>query len=86
MANNKSAEKKIRVAERNRIRNKGYKTTFKNIFKKIEEFISSGNKDEASKALSHAQKSIDKAADIGAIHKNKAARKKSRLTKKINAL
>ena len=86
MANNKSAKKRIRVAERNRIRNKGYKTTFKNVFKKVEEFISSGQKEEAVSALSKAQKTIDKAAGAGAIHRNKAARKKSRLTSKINSL
>lgn len=86
MANSKSAEKRIRVERRNRIRNNGYKTKVKSSIKNVETLIAEGKKDEAIKALSIAQKNIDKAAINGVIHKNKAARNKSKIASKINSL
>jgi small subunit ribosomal protein S20 len=86
MTKNKSARKKLRIAERNRLINKHYKTTFKNKFKVVENLVAEGSKEEIMAAFSLAQQSIDKAAKIGAIHPNKADRKKSKLQIKMNAL
>ncbi|PIE33177.1 30S ribosomal protein S20 [candidate division KSB3 bacterium] len=86
MANHKSALKKIRQDEVRRMRNKAYKTRLKNVVKTVETAISDQNKEVAEKALYEAIRVIDSTASKGVIHKNKAARKKSRLTKKVNAI
>ena len=83
---NLSALKKARQAEKRKLRNKGAKSDIKTVIKKVEEAIASGNKEEAGKALIEAIKTINSAASKGIIHKNHAARKISRLTKKVNAL
>lgn len=86
MANNKSALKRIRIAERNRIRNKGYKTKLKSSLKNVESLLSEGKIDEAREALILVQKSAGKAVSKGAIHKNRASRKVSSVTTKLNAV
>jgi small subunit ribosomal protein S20 len=86
MANHKSALKKIRQNEVRRLRNKAYKTRVKNVVKAVETAIDDHNKDAAEKALYNAVSVIDRVASKGVIHKNTAARKKSRLTKRVNAL
>lgn len=86
MANHKSAIKKTRQDEVRRMRNKAYKTRVKNIVKTVEDAIAEKNKDAAAKALYDATSVIDRIASKGVIHKNNAARKKSRLAKKVNAL
>jgi len=83
---NLSALKKARQAEKRRLRNKAVKSDIKTVIKKVEEAIASGNKEEASNALIEAIKTINSAASKGIIHENHAARKISRLTKKVNAL
>lgn len=86
MANHKSAEKKEKQDEKRRIRNKGIKTRFKNIAKKVEEALSAENRESAQESLQEAISVIDRVASKGVIHKNTASRKKSRLTKRVNAL
>ncbi|MCD6183101.1 MAG: 30S ribosomal protein S20 [Thermovirga sp.] len=86
MPNKKSAAKKLRVAERNRLYNKYWNTRCKTTAKKVLEAVASGNKELAIKRLDEAQSVLDKAAVKGVIHKNKAARKKSRLTKAVKSL
>lgn len=86
MANSASAKKRIRVAERNRLRNKMYKGQMKGSISRVEKLIAEGNRDEAIKAISSMQKHVDKAAKAGAIHKNAADRHKSRVTSKLNSL
>ncbi len=86
MANHKSALKKIKQDEVRRMRNKAYKTRLKNIFKTVETAISESNKEAAQAALQEAVSTLDRTASKGIIHKNKASRKKSRLTKKVNAI
>lgn len=83
---NLSALKRVRQAEKRRLRNKSVKTYLKTITKKVENAISIGNKEEASKMLKEAIKAHMRAASKGIIHKNSASRKISRLTKKVNAL
>ena len=86
MANHKSAVKKIRQDEVRRLRNRAYKTRFKNVIKNVEAALNEKNKELAQKALQEAISIIDRIAGKGIVHKNTAARQKSRLTKKVNAL
>jgi len=86
MANHKSAIKKARQDEVRRLRNRMYKTRFKNVAKKVEAALEEKNKDAAKAALHEAISVMDKIASKGIVHKNTAARKKSRLSLKVNAL
>lgn len=83
MANTKSAKKRIRSNERKHQRNTVYRSRVKTMVKKAEQSIFSGKPDEAT--IREAISSLDKAAVKGIIHKNNAARRKSRLMKKLNA-
>lgn len=83
MANTKSAKKRIRSNERKRQRNMMYRSRVKTLIKKAELSIYSGAPDEA--LVREACSTLDKAAVKGIIHKNNAARRKSRLMKKFNA-
>lgn len=86
MANHKSAVKKIRQDEVRRLRNRAYKTRFKHVIKNVEAALNEKNKELAQKALQEAISIIDRISGKGIVHKNTAARQKSRLTKKVNAL
>ncbi len=86
MANSKSAAKRMRVAERNRVYNKFWTTRCKTTSKKVLEAVAAKDSDLAVKRLNEAQAAFDKAVVKGVIHKNKAARKKSRLTKAVKSL
>ena len=88
MANIKSAEKRILTAQRNYERNTAFKSSIKTAVRKtLEAAQSKENNQEAVKtALSLAYKLCDKAVSKGILHKNTAARKKSRLTKAVNKL
>ena len=86
MANHKSAVKKIRQDEVRRLRNRAYKTRFKHVIKHVEAALNEKNKELAQTALQEAISIIDRIAGKGIVHKNTAARQKSRLTKKVNAL
>ena len=86
MANNKSAKKRIDINERNRLRNKAYKSTIKTIYKKC--LVAVANLDTNNKAnvetlLSLTYSKIDKAVQKGVIHSNTAASKKSSLAKAL---
>lgn len=84
MANTKSALKRIRIAEKRRERNTSYNSRVKTMLKKAEQTIASGTADVA--VITAAISTLDKAANKGVIHKNNAARRKSRLMKKINTV
>ncbi|MDH5203150.1 MAG: 30S ribosomal protein S20 [Nitrospirota bacterium] len=81
-----SALKRARQAEKRTIRNKAVRSSIKTIVKKVESAIASGNKEDAGNSLIEAIKTIKKAVSKGAIHKNTASRKISRLTRKVNTL
>lgn len=90
MANIKSAIKRIEVAERNRLRNKSYKSAVKTLSKKCFQAIelcaaepSAEAQAEAQKCLSVTYSKIDKAVKTGVYHPNTAARKKARLAKEF---
>jgi len=80
----KSAQKQMRVAERKRLRNQPIRTQCKTNITKAERLIFSGKLEEAQKAVVAAISSLDNAAEKGVIHPNNAARRKSRLMKKLN--
>jgi small subunit ribosomal protein S20 len=82
LANTKSAEKRIRSNERKRQRNQMYRSRVKTMIRKAEQLIFSGQPGED--AVKEAISTLDKAAVKGIIHKNNAARRKSRLMKKLN--
>lgn len=86
MANIKSAKKRIRVTEAKTLRNRMIKSALKTTLKKFEIALAGGNKEAATTAFTAAGKALDMAASKGVIHKNMAARKKSRLAIKLNAL
>ncbi|MFC1847304.1 30S ribosomal protein S20 [Chloroflexota bacterium] len=80
----KSAQKRVRVSEKKRVRNKSARSLSKTNITKAEKLIFSGELEAAQKAVVDAISSLDKAAEKGIIHPNNAARRKSRLAKKLN--
>ncbi len=86
MANIKSAKKRVLVAEANRQRNIAWKSSIKTAMKKVLELAPAGDKDALNAALSKAYQLCDKAVSKGILHKNTAARKKSRLTLAVKKL
>jgi len=86
MPNHKSAKARVIRNAKENMQNKVYKSTYKNLVKKIISAVDEGEKDVAVKLLPTALSAIDKTAKIGAMHKNQAARRKSRLTKKVNSI
>ncbi len=83
MANHKSAIKRARQNERKRTRNRSVKTRVKNVVKEVQAAIADGISETTTDSVRTAQSVIDKAAKKGVIHKRAAARKISRLTKKV---
>ena len=86
MANHPSAIKRAKQSEKRRIRNRARKTRMKNVIKDLEQAIASNSPENAMQSLKVAVSVIDKTAQKGVIHKNKAARKISRLTHRVNGL
>ncbi len=86
LANTKSALKMIRVAERRRARNKPVRSAVKTYISKAEQLIARSNVEGAASAVVQAIRELDMAATKGVIHKNNAARRKSRLMRKLNLL
>ena len=86
MANIKSAKKRVLIAEANRQRNVAWKSSIKTAVKKVLELAQGSDKDALSAALSKAYQLCDKAVSKGILHKNTAARKKSRLVLAIKKL
>ena len=80
----KSAQKQVHVTERRRLRNKSVHSLCKTSIAKAERLIFSGELELAREAVVAAISSLDKAAEKGIIHPNNAARRKSRLMKKLN--
>lgn len=86
MANSPQARKRARQAERRTEINKSRKSRVRTFIRKVEEAIEAGNKDEAKSALTAAQPEIVRGANKGIMHKNTAARKVSRLTKRVHSM
>lgn len=86
MANTKSAKKAVKVHERKRLRNQSVRSAVKTAFRKANEAIARKAEPEARKTVENASSAIDRAAVKGILHKNTAARKKSRLALKLNKM
>jgi len=86
VANSKSALKRVRVAERRRMRNRVYKSSSRTLIRRAEAMIASGDVEAASAAVGNAISMLDRTAGKGIIHRNNAARRKSRLMAKYNRM
>lgn len=84
MPNTSSAKKELRVAERRHMRNKSVKSETKSKITKAEKLIVAGDLEAAKSAVGSAVRTLDKAAEKGILHRNAAARRKSRLVLKLN--
>lgn len=86
MANIQSAKKMIKVIDRRTLRNKMIKSALKTQIKKFEVALESNDASAAQVEYKGCVKALDMAASKGILHKNKAARTKSRLAAKLNGL
>ena len=86
MANTAQARKRVRQAAKARVSNAAKKSEFRTNIKKVLGSISDKNAEQSKKDYITAVSRIDKLAAKGLIHKNKAARHKSRLNSKIKSL
>jgi small subunit ribosomal protein S20 len=87
VANNKSSKKRIEIAERNRLRNRSYRSALRTLMKRCFTACSAyvqapaeGDKEVVQQSLSAAFSKIDKAVKVGALHRNTGAHQKSRLS------
>ena len=86
MANIKSSAKRVLVSRALAARNKADKSELKTTLKKFDAAIADGNRENAEAAYKAAVKSVDRAVSKGLLHMNNAARKKSKMAAKFNAL
>ncbi len=86
MPNIKSAIKRVKTSNRRNEKNASQKSALRTSIKTYEVALENNDMEAAKTALLNATKRLDKAVTKGLIHKNVASRKKSRLTKKFNAL
>ncbi|MBA2689963.1 MAG: 30S ribosomal protein S20 [Burkholderiales bacterium] len=86
MANSKQAEKRARQAKKARTHNTSLRTTLRTAIKKVKKAIDGGDKAVATSVLQASTSVIDRIADKRIIHKNKAARHKSRLSAAIKGM
>jgi small subunit ribosomal protein S20 len=86
LANKKSAIKRLRSADRRRLRNRVYRGGARTIVRNARQLIEAGREEEAREAVRRAVSALDKAAEKGIIHKNNAARRKSRLMRQLNQI
>ena len=85
MPNIKSSIRSVKTDAERRAKNAAEKSAVRTAAKKVEAQVADGNKAEAEVTLKKASSLLDKAAQSGVISKNAAARKKSKLAKKVNA-
>lgn len=86
MANIKSAIKRNRQNEKRRVQNRIYRGSTRSLVKEARAAIASGNKEEATVEVAAAIRKLDLVATKGIIHKNNAARRKSRLMRQLNSM
>jgi small subunit ribosomal protein S20 len=84
LANKRSAIKRLRSARRRYLHNRTYRGGARTAVKRARFLIEEGNLPEAREAVHEAISTLDKAAAKGIIHKNNAARRKSRLMQALN--
>ena len=86
MANIKSASKRVLLSQKATAKNRASKSLIKTNIKKFDAAAAGSDRESAESAYRLAVKTVDRAATKGLIHKNKAARRKSALTKKLNSI
>ncbi len=86
MANNASARKRARQAEKRRRQNASQRSMVRTYIKRVQKAISTGDHAQAAEAYKAAVPVMDKMVGKGHLHKNKAARHKSRMSAQIKAL
>ncbi len=86
MPNIKSAEKRVRVQAKSKLRNRNVKSELKTIAKKFNEAVAAKNKDAAAALFKEYTGALDRAALKGAIHKNGCDRKKAQASKAIASI
>lgn len=86
MANSAQARKRARQSLKNRAHNASLRTAFRTSVKKVLKAVEAGDKAAAQAVYRESTKVLDRIADKGVFHKNKAARHKSRLSAKIKAM
>ena len=86
MANSPSAAKRVRQQEKNRIRNRARKSALKSETKKFLDAVHANDTKGATERFRSLTKNLDQTAAKGTMHKNTAARRKSRLAKRLVAL
>jgi small subunit ribosomal protein S20 len=84
MPNHKSAEKRVRQSEKRRVINRGHKSKVRTYIKKLRTALDSGKSEDVQSVLPEVMSVIDKSVQKGVMHKNAAARYKSRLTVRAN--
>jgi small subunit ribosomal protein S20 len=85
MANIKSQIKRNRQNAERRVRNKSTRSFLRTKIKRLEDALTSGERDAAQEAYRVVARELDRAASKGVIHRNKAANKKARLAKRLNS-
>ncbi len=86
MAHLADAKKRFRQNEKQKARNKHYRSFYRNRIKKVRAAIENGNAEEAEASLHEARSAIDRAVTKGIIHRNTASRYKSRLSRAVRGL
>ncbi|MDG2223767.1 MAG: 30S ribosomal protein S20 [Rubripirellula sp.] len=86
MPNTASAKKRLRQNEKKRLHNRSEKSKMRTQIRKLRDAVKAGDTDQVQSDYRAAQKSIDKAASKNLIHRNAAARTKSRLSKLVKTL
>lgn len=86
MPNIKSAKKRVSLSRAANEKNKMAKSALKTVIKKFDVAVAAGNREDAAVAYKAAVVAVDKAVNKGILHKNTAARKKSSMTLKMNAM
>ena len=86
MPQSQSAKKTVRKNEEQRMANKAVKSSMRSQVKKVHSAIEAGDKDKAQAEMRLATREMDKAAKTNIIHKNQAARRKSRLQKAVDKI
>jgi len=84
MPNHKSSLKRVRQTKKRTLRNNSIKSALKTVLKYVDTSISEGDAEKVQESFAKAIPAIDRAASKGVIHKRNAARKKSRLAKRVN--
>lgn len=84
LANTESALKRMRQAEKRRLRNRRVRSQTRTYIKRAKAQMEAGELEEAQQSVAKAIRALDKAAEKGILHKNNVARRKSRLVQKLN--